>query len=228
MLPLLLAGGRSSRMGTRKELLAVTHIPLYEHQLVRLHRVTESETVYLSLPDPSCLGPILDNPHIEPLGPETLRLHHQTRSFSIHLLYDRDSAEPPNADDNGPAAGLAAAYKMEPRATWLVAACDYPFLSVSALAQLRDQQAGAVTCFENTHGIYEPLLGVWTPPALALLCENVKNGILGPKFVVVKTNGTTIRPKDEVWLFNMNTPEEYEQARKMKQEIGTIMDDYYA
>jgi molybdopterin-guanine dinucleotide biosynthesis protein A len=88
--------------------------------------------------------------------------------------------------------------------------------------------AGPVTCFENADGIYEPLLGIWTPEALSLLELNVQRGILGPKAVVLKAKGTSIRPEEEIWLFNMNTRAEYEQALKMSEEMKDSADEIMA
>lgn len=217
--PLLLAGGRSTRMGSRKELLCLSKgIPVYEQQLIRLRvACPESDAVYISLPDSSSLAQILENPRIERLTETSLQLYHQAFTFPVHVLYDHA--------DVGPAGGLLAAHRDDPNASWLVVACDYPFFSVSAARQLQAETAGAVTCFENSHGIYEPLLGIWTASALTLLEQNVQNGILGPKSVVLGTKGRTVRPRDENWLFNMNTPAEYEHALGMRDYIASITED---
>ncbi|BCS21688.1 molybdenum cofactor guanylyltransferase [Aspergillus puulaauensis] len=217
--PLLLAGGHSTRMGTRKELLRLyDEMPVYEHQLIRLRiACPDADAVYLSLPDPSALGPILENPRIERLTETSLQLYHQTFTFPVHVLYDEA--------DVGPAGGLLAAHRDVPDASWLVVACDYPFFSVSAMNHICREMAALVTCFENSDGIYEPLLGVWSAPALSLLEENVKNGILGPKSVVFKSKGKAVRPLDENWLYNMNTPAEYSEALRMGGYIASITQD---
>ncbi|KAL4972774.1 MobA-like NTP transferase domain-containing protein [Aspergillus desertorum] len=224
--PLLLAGGRSTRMGSRKELLCLAEIPVYEHQLIRLHLACpESGTVFLSLPSPASLSQILESPNVECMSSATLRLRHGTRSVLVRVLYDQPD-EYAEAQDQGPAGGLLAAHSYDRSATWLVVACDYPFFSVSAVRQLcQDMATSPVTCFENRDGIYEPLLGIWTPSALDLLEENVKKGIFGPKSIVTKSRGKAVRPQNENWLFNMNTPAEYEQAKKMSEEIASIAGD---
>ncbi|KAL2839459.1 MobA-like NTP transferase domain-containing protein [Aspergillus pseudodeflectus] len=224
--PLLLAGGRSTRMGSRKELLCLANdIPIYEQQLLRLHHAfPESDAVFLSLPSPASLPEILENPRIERVADTTFRLHTANSSppFIAHILYDNPG------EDLGPAAGLLSAYRHDNSATWLVVACDYPFFPVSALRYLCGHMAGPVTCFENADGIYEPLLGIWTPEALSLLDQNVQRGILGPKAVVLESKGTSIRPESEIWLFNMNTRAEYEQALRMSDEMNNCADNMKA
>ncbi|KAJ0418617.1 MobA-like NTP transferase domain-containing protein [Aspergillus carlsbadensis] len=222
--PLLLAGGKSTRMGSRKELLRLANdVPIYEQQLLRLHlSFPESEAVFFSLPSPPFLSEILGNPRVERVADTTLRLQSADSSVVVHILYDDPK------EDLGPAAGLLSAYRHDPGAAWLVVACDYPFFSVSALRYLHRHMAGPVTCFENTDGIYEPLLGIWTPEALSLLDNNVQQGILGPKAVVLKSKGTSIRAQEENWLFNMNTRVEYEQALKMSQEVEGSADNIQA
>ncbi|KAL4987448.1 MobA-like NTP transferase domain-containing protein [Aspergillus falconensis] len=223
--PLLLAGGRSTRMGSRKELLCLAEIPVYEHQLIRLHLACpESDTVFLSLPSPASLAQILESPNVERLTLSTLRLRHRTRSVRVRVLYDHPE-EHEEAQGKGPAGGLLVAHAYDRSATWLVVACDYPFFSVSAARQLCQEMADPVTCFENSDGIYEPLLGIWTPSALSLLEENVMNGILGPKSIVTNSKGKALRPQNENWLFNMNTPAEYAQAKTMSEEIASITAD---
>ncbi|KAL4931463.1 molybdenum cofactor guanylyltransferase [Aspergillus undulatus] len=188
MYPLLLAGGRSSRMGSRKELLCLTNdIPIYEQQLLRLHRAFPDTQIFLSLPTPRALAEITTNPRVEHLTQNTLRLGHQSSSILVEGIYDHSDEPLESAETGiGPAAGLLAAHRRDRSATWLVVACDYPFFDIAAINHLSDRATGDATCFENEEGIYEPLLGVWTPPALKLLEENVNKGILGPKSVVLK------------------------------------------
>ncbi|OJJ08193.1 hypothetical protein ASPVEDRAFT_89422 [Aspergillus versicolor CBS 583.65] len=215
--PLLLAGGHSARMGFRKELICLNEIPVYEHQLIRLRiACPDADAVYLSLPNPSVLAPILENPRIERLTETTLQLYYKRLTFPVNLLYDDQ--------DVGPAGGLLAAHRDDPDASWLVVACDYPFVSVSCMNQLCKEMATPVTCFENADGIHEPLLGVWSAPALSHLKENVKKGILGPKSVL-KSQGKTIRTHDENCLYNVNTPAEYEGALRMSEYIASITQD---
>lgn len=220
--PLLLVGSHPNRIGSTTELLCLAgEIPVYEQQLVRLRMACpDSDDVYISLPNPSFLDQILENPRIERTTATSLQLYHETFTFPIQILYDHA--------DIVPAGGLLAAHRDVPDVSWLVVTCDYPFFSVSAARQLQAEMAEAVTSFENSGGVYEPLLGIWTASALVLLEENVQNGILDPKSVVLKTKSTAVRPRDENWLFNMSTPAGYEQALGMSDYIASFTEDIEA
>ncbi|KAF4214791.1 hypothetical protein CNMCM8980_000051 [Aspergillus fumigatiaffinis] len=181
--PLLLAGGHSSRMGTRKELLRVVgDVPLFVHLLVILREACpESEDVFLSLRDHDSLKAIEDDRHITTVTDNRLNLTHGAITFPVHVVYDGPGV-PCEHDSTGigPAAGLLAAHYQEEIAHWLVVACDYPFISVAALSQLRGEWTAPVTCFENRDGFYD------------------------------------LRPHEERWIFNVNTPADLELASNME------------
>ncbi|KAE8137847.1 MobA-like NTP transferase domain-containing protein [Aspergillus pseudotamarii] len=180
--PLLLAGGRSSRMGRRKELRPLVHdIPIYMHLLRILDLACpHSSIVYLSLRSPDCLRDILNDPRVTEVSPGKLAIEVDGSSTLVQVIYDRPSDDSLNTeDDMGPAGGLLAAHRFDAQATWQVVAYDYPFLSVSALHHLQHEMAGPVTCFQNADGFCEPLLGVWTPEAMHMLDQNVQKGFAG-------------------------------------------------
>ncbi|KAF7173899.1 hypothetical protein CNMCM6106_008003 [Aspergillus hiratsukae] len=217
--PLLLAGGQSSRMGTRKELLrVVSDIPLFVHLLIVLREAClESEVVFLSLRDHDSLKAIENNRHITAVTNNQLILNHGATTFRVHVVYDGPGV--PSEHDStgiGPAAGLLAAHHEDESAHWLVVACDYPFISVAALSQLRREWTPPVICFENKDGFCEPLLSIWSPEALPALEDNIQNGILGPSAVVKRLRGKMIQPREEKWIFNVNTPADLELASNME------------
>ncbi|RHZ47824.1 hypothetical protein CDV55_100802 [Aspergillus turcosus] len=205
-------------MGTRKELLRVVDdVPLFVHLLIVLREACpESEVVFLSLRDHDSLKAIENDRHIT-VANNQLILNHGATTFPVHVLYDGPGV--PSEYDNtgiGPAAGLLAAHHQDESAHWLVVACDYPFISVAALSQLRREWAVPVICFENKDGFCEPLLSIWSPEALRTLEENIQKAILGPSSVVKRLRGKTIRPLEERWIFNVNTPADLELASNME------------
>jgi molybdopterin-guanine dinucleotide biosynthesis protein A len=206
-------------MGTPKELLHVVgDVPLFVHLLIILREACpESDVAFLSLRDHDSLKAIENDHHITAVTKNQLILTHGTITFPVHVVYDGPGV--PSKHDStgiGPAAGLLAAHHQDESAHWLVVACDYPFISVAALSQLRCEWTEPVICFQNRDGFCEPLLSVWSPEALRALKENIQNGILGPSAVVKLLRGKTIRPRDEKWIFNVNTPADLDLASNME------------
>lgn len=220
--PLLLAGGRSSRMGTRKELLCIEdNEPMYKRLISVLHDTCpESDTVYISLRDRSAAQALYEYGDVPCPHGDMLELNARGSTINVRVIHDNDDGNPQGENaDIGPAAGLLSAHRHDPSATWLVVACDYPFLTTAALKSLRQKSKSSrasVTCFTNAEGFNEPLLAIWTTDALHTLQENVEQGILGPSAVVKRLRGRTLRPEHEQWLFNINNWEEWQQAMDMK------------
>ncbi len=99
--------------------------------------------------------------------------------------------DPP--DVSGPLAGLLAALRYEPRATWLVAACDLPLLDASAvewlLAERRDDTIAVIP--RGPTGRLEPLFAAWEPAAAPRLEELARSGILAPRAIAEQAGVST-------------------------------------
>lgn len=209
--PLLLAGGQSTRMGRRKELLCLPDgTPMFIHIISLLHKtLPESDCVYLSLRNRAALQDLLQPDIVAKASEDVLTVDLSHGKVSVQVLYDEDIPGYKGHGDIGPASGLLRARIHDPRSTWLVVACDYPLLSAAAIDQLRQMFAGTVTCFRNKHGYSESLLGIWSPVALEALQKNVQQGITGPSVVVRQLNGVLIEPDSDDWLTNTNTEEDW-------------------
>jgi molybdopterin-guanine dinucleotide biosynthesis protein A len=207
---LILAGGHSSRMGSPKHLLPLPDGPLYRRLIEILHQaMPDTKTIYFSIAHRSTLDDTLRNGHIllsQP-GDEDL--------ISIQLELVSDVTE----QEIGPAAGLMAAFSIDPTATWLIVACDYPLLQAEAMHQLLDCYEAPVTCFKNAEGFSEPLLAIWDPGALQTLSKNVKSGHSGPSYTLKHLGGKLISPNRHEWLLNVNTKPEWEAAKARMEQI---------
>lgn len=136
----VLAGGRSSRMGTEKALL-----PAHEGGRTLLARqaglldAVGVGTVFLSLrrdlaPDPAGTQPILHDP---------------------------------SRDGRGPLGGIVAAMRMAPGEHLLVLAVDMPFVEPSFLRAILARATPASGVAPRVSGMWEPLCAVYPPHALA-------------------------------------------------------------
>jgi molybdopterin-guanine dinucleotide biosynthesis protein A len=115
----------------------------------------------------------------------------------------------------GPIVGIRSALAAHPDVAWMVLACDLPFLSDTALAQLLNQRdpAGLATAFRSTHdGLPEPLCAIWEPAAAAALASYQDEGGRCPRKFLIKTAARLLDPQDARALDNINTPEEYAEA----------------
>ncbi|TLD33677.1 hypothetical protein PspLS_00920 [Pyricularia sp. CBS 133598] len=250
MRPLLLAGGRSTRMGSPKHLLPLPDgQPLYLQLAKTLHAACpDLGTVFISLAHDSILdhtlrtateqGPCVLAPEdLQPFdGLSTLNKHHEP---SLKVLMDegKDSRQ----ESTGPAAGLLAAHRAYPDVSWLVLACDFPFCTTEVLQQLQSEYQTPVTCFRNDEGFIEPLLAIWSPEALRRLEDNTANGKSSPSAVVRQLGGLVLAPPRQTGcnedgepdfsdgpekisrLFNVNTKEEWEEALRIKRYNDRIL-----
>jgi len=184
VLGLVLAGGRSARMGTDKARLLhpVSGKPLWRHAAELLTGCCG--TVFVSCRDglaaelPSGIPPLTDSPAW---------------------------------DDHGPAAGLLTAHRHAPDAAWLVLAADFPFATAEGLRRLVDARAPGLlgTAYVNMQGVLEPLLAVWEPEGLSALSLAPGHG---PRRVLDTGPCKRLTPDNARLLVNVNTPEELREA----------------
>lgn len=189
MKPLILAGGRATRMqGLSKPFLPLPDgRTLLQRSVDTLREICgTTATVYVSVSREN--KALFDDLALD--------------DRSLELIVDQE----PNlgSESAGPSAGLVAAYLAYPRATWMVVACDYPLLSGEVLRLLCEGYVPPVTCFKNNEGYLEPLISIWTPDALAVLTSQPARG---PAHVVRDLGGMQLQlPLGyETCLLNVNT-----------------------
>ena len=189
---LLLAGGRSSRMGQEKASLVIGNRGLSQaaYALALLQQFCAQ--TYLSLRDGQDF----------PCGAE-----------GVPVLRDDSAAE-------GPMAGLLAAFREAPGAAWLVLACDLPFVHSGLLARLvachaRDPDLPFVACANSTDGQPEPLCAIYGPAAVPILARHASRGHFSPRQIMIEENSVLldVSGEDAAALTNVNTPQDLAAAR---------------
>jgi molybdopterin-guanine dinucleotide biosynthesis protein A len=208
--PLLLVGGQSIRMGSRKELLSFPDGRLaFEHSLETLHSaIPTATTIYISIHNDSQKEGFqfrLDDPDygriIQPSHDD-----HSSKFPELEILIDEPGR------DIGPAAGMLAAYNKFPGSKWVVLACGYPLLPPPALQQLILEYQPPVTCLVKESGEIEPLIGIWDPEALNVVKENVESGKNELKELVREMRGKLVEPLRNEWIRSTNTKDEWKDA----------------
>jgi len=180
---LILAGGRSSRMGRDKALLKYHGKSQIEWTAERARAVCKQ--VYLSVrPDQ--------------VGDPARKV--------LPQIVDRIA-------DKGPIAGIMAAQAQAPDVAWLILACDLPYIDENTLSHLvasRDPSRVA-TAYRSTHdGLPEPLCAIFEPRSRALIEEYVAGGKDCPRKFLIRNEALLIDQPNPRSRDNVNTTAEYQ------------------
>lgn len=185
VLGLVLAGGKSTRMGADKSALFYDGRPQILRAIKLLHPFCKN--VFLSIRQ--------DQQH---------QLWHQKYA----KIFDR-------TDEMGPLSGLLSAHLTRPSASWLVLPCDMPFVSKSLLARLiskRNPRYPATIVYNEQHQLYEPLVALYEPQFLSVIFREFSKGHISLQQILANTTCTKVVPKDTKTIQSIDTPTEYQQA----------------
>ena len=181
---LVLAGGRSTRMGTSKLNLRIHAVPQVNYCVEILSSVCRSVCISLrsdqKIEAERCEATIIEDLYVE----------------------------------SGPMSGLLSAFELYPRVAWLVLACDMPFVNRETLQDLvksRDPN-GYVTAFVTSQGAPEPLLAIYEPRCLEPLRGCMRQNQKSLRAAIQKWGFHGVEPKRAEELSNVNTPEELKVA----------------
>ncbi|MGL4398307.1 MAG: NTP transferase domain-containing protein [Luteolibacter sp.] len=183
---LVLAGGRSARMGRDKaSLIHPDGRPLAKrcHDLLR---EAGCESVVLSLRHDQEIPAGLDEVEVV-----------------------RDPAE---ASD-GPMAGIISGMRRHPDADWLVVACDLPRLDLQTLAHLISSRVPgeAFLAYRSEFdGLPEPLCTFYSAASRSLLEQAAALGFRGPRKILFRHGCRLLEPVTPRALTNANTPDDWE------------------
>jgi molybdopterin-guanine dinucleotide biosynthesis protein A len=185
---LVLAGGKSSRMGTDKSLMDWHGRPQRFYLAEMLS--TFCEQVYIS-----CRQDQKDEIH----------------SAGYNIIADA-------YENKGPYGAILSAFKFRNDVAWLIIACDLPLLKQNTIAELideRDPQKVATTFRSPFDGLPEPLITIWEPASHNILLERMEAGNSCPRKALLNTDSKIIEPKNPDTLFNANTPEDMHKVREL-------------
>jgi molybdopterin-guanine dinucleotide biosynthesis protein A len=178
---LVLAGGRSRRMGSDKAAL----VSEGETQLGRAVRLLENhlDEVYVST-------------RADQAGDDVRR--------DFRQIIDR-------YEDLGPVAGILSAMDAHPDASWLVLACDLPQIDDATIGYLVDNASAThvATAFVSVvDGLPEPLCAVYRPASKAIIEGFVADGIKCPRKMLINSDTQLLEQPSPGALHNINTPDD--------------------
>jgi molybdopterin-guanine dinucleotide biosynthesis protein A len=182
---LLLAGGKSRRMGRDKALLMCDG----RSQLDRMGEL---------------LGHCVERVFVS-VRPEQQDEPERRRFEQVVDRYD----------DLGPVAGILSAMDDHPQADWLVVACDLPNISEDTLRTLLAGRSTAhpFTAYTSTYdGLPEPLCAVYTASSHAIVRRFVADGIACPRKILIRSETMLLQQPDPAALDNINTPNDLESS----------------
>lgn len=178
---LVLAGGKSRRMGFDKALL---------------QRGGQSQLGYLA----SLLERCTDRVFVS-ARPDQQDDPERARYATIADRYE----------GIGPIAGILSAMDAYPDADWLVVACDLPNIDPQTLEYLVAERSTdqPFTAYISTHdGLPEPLCAIYAAGSDAVLRRYVDDGVVCPRKILIKSDTALLEQPNPAALDNINTPDD--------------------
>ena len=178
---LVLAGGRSRRMGTDKALLVQDGQTHLERAIELLTSVTDRQFV----------------------STRRDQANDAARSRFAQVV-DR-------YDEIGPVAGILSALEEYPDVDWLVVACDLPNLDALTLEHLVNRQSRTrpFTAYRSsTDGLPEPLCAIYRSDAQPIVRSFVEDGVVCPRKILIRSDTKLLNQPHPDALHNVNTPED--------------------
>ena len=178
---LVLAGGRSRRMGSDKALLERDGRSQLAHAMALLGR------------------------HVERVFASTRADQRDEAERSRYAqIVDR-------YEDLGPLAGILSAMDEYPEADWLVVACDLPNIDDDTIAHLLATRSGEqpFTAYISSHdGLPEPLCAIWGAGSDHIVRNFADEGTKCPRKILIRSDTQLVEQADPRSLDNINTPED--------------------
>ena len=200
----VLAGGRSTRLGRRKAGLRLpgsqageSGPTLVEWAVTRLAAVVAVEEIIVAA------------------GNSGTKVDPVDRRVPVLLAGD--------GPGSGPAAGVLGAARARPGRNLLVLACDLPLVPVDLLSDLAASEAylAPATTDPGDPRSMNPTCALWTPPALERLAARVEDGD-NRLYPLTRCAGLRVEPVDagrfggpEDVLLNVNTAADWKRALKL-------------
>lgn len=180
---LILAGGKSSRMGRDKSMLNYYNKPQRDYLFDLLKPFCRK--IHLS-----CKQDVDVPPHYNPI-PDQFNL-----DSPLNGILSAFQTDP-----------LSAWLTVPVDMPWVDQS------TIKSLLEHRNTEKIATCFWDSTGKMPEPLLTLWEPHATTLLSEFYKNGGISPREFLITHNANMIEASTPNWLRNINSKQEFDQFR---------------
>ena len=129
---------------------------------------------------------------------------------NITLLYDRIL-------NYGPLGGMITAFEHNPLSSWLILACDLPFVEKDTIKCLLENYNpyNYATAFQSNYDEFpEPLCTLYSPKSLSRFYQLISLGSKCPRKMLINSPITLVKQKKSYWLDNANTPQQALEIQK--------------
>lgn len=116
----------------------------------------------------------------------------------------------------GPFGGICSAFQKDPNSAWMVLAIDLPFVNqelIELLLSKRNPAKVATAIKGKGKQFPEPLITIYEPKAYPILLQFLAQGYSCPRKMLINSEVEIVEVDDDL-IRNVNTPEEYELAKK--------------
>ena len=114
-------------------------------------------------------------------------------------------------EDMGPVAGILSAMDSNNEVSWLVLACDLPNIDHATIGYLLEQCSAEhpVTAYKSIlDDLPEPLCAIYRPDSRALILDFVNKGIICPRKMLIDSDTRLLAQPNPGALHNINSPED--------------------
>ena len=118
--------------------------------------------------------------------------------------------------DIGPVAGILSAMEEFPENDWLVVACDLPNIDAQTLGELLLHRSSEkpFTAFASSHdGLPEPLCAVYSSSSAGIVRRFVADNIVCPRKILIRSDTLLLEQVNPHALDNVNTPDDLRDSR---------------
>tara|TARA_R110002094_G_scaffold2415_1_gene9906 strand:+ start:955 stop:2115 length:1161 start_codon:yes stop_codon:yes gene_type:complete len=166
----------------------------------------KSQLNYFGKPQKEVVKELLENQNLETF--------YSVKDFSTSLEMTSEISD--TFLNLGPFGGICSAFQKNPNTAWLVLATDVPFVNdelIKLLLEKRNPSKVATTIKGKGKEFVEPLITIYEPKAYPILLQYLAQGYSCPRKMLINSD-VEIVEVDDAFIRNVNTPEEFEEAKK--------------